>query len=201
MVMRPVCQALGWTAALASVSACTSPPARSVASAEKSSENTGRVVLSQAAVVGAEAPDSDPAEVHSLLNVREPIRYGKFVWNEEGVPSGDVWIRVDLESQIISVFRAGHEIGTAAILYGANEKPTPVGTFSILDKRKVHRSNLYDADMPYTLRLTNDGIAIHGSDVRRNSATHGCIGVPLQFASRLFEQTKIGDQVVVVQGG
>ncbi len=40
--------------------------------------------------------------------------------------------------------------------------------------------------MPYMLRLTNDGVAIHGSNVRQGYATHGCIGVPTDFAKLLF---------------
>ena len=55
--------------------------------------------------------------------------YGDFVWNDRNVPKGTVWVRVDLKSQIISVFRGGHEIGTAVILYGADEKETPDGVF------------------------------------------------------------------------
>jgi hypothetical protein len=139
-------------------------------------------------------------EVMSLLKVAGPMAYGEFVWDDEGVPDGEVWVRVDLTAQIISVFRAGHEIGTATVLFGANEKPTPAGRFEILEKRKDHVSNLYDAPMPYMLRLTNDGIAIHGSDVRFGAATHGCVGVPLVFAEKLFEQARLGGEVIVVRG-
>jgi lipoprotein-anchoring transpeptidase ErfK/SrfK len=55
--------------------------------------------------------------------------------------------------------------------------------------------------MPYTLRLTNDGVSIHASDVRWGAATHGCIGVPLAFAQRLFEAATVGDEVSVVPAG
>jgi lipoprotein-anchoring transpeptidase ErfK/SrfK len=96
------------------------------------------------------------------------------------------------------VFRGGHEIGTAVALYGADSKRTPVGEFPIQWKGKDHRSSLYDAPMPYTLRLTGDGVAIHGSDVRWGAATHGCIGVPSEFARRLFAEAKIGDRVVIL---
>jgi lipoprotein-anchoring transpeptidase ErfK/SrfK len=133
--------------------------------------------------------------VRSVLNVPAAMAYGDFVWDDEGVPPGTVSVRVDIAAQTLSVFRGGHEIGTAVILYGANEKPTPAGTFTILEKRKDHFSNLYHAPMPYMLRLTNDGIAIHGSEVRQGAATHGCVGVPLEFARLLFEQVRIGDQV------
>lgn len=139
-------------------------------------------------------------EVKSLLNIRKPIKHGQFVWDEKGVPSGPVWLRVDMRAQTMSVFRSGHEIGTAVILYGADEKPTPSGTYAILAKRQDHRSNLYDAAMPYTLRLTNDGISIHGSNVRPNAATHGCVGVPIAFAEHLFRQVKVGDEVELIDG-
>jgi lipoprotein-anchoring transpeptidase ErfK/SrfK len=52
--------------------------------------------------------------------------------------------------------------------------------------------------MPYMLRLTEDGVAIHGSNVREGWATHGCIGVPLDFAKLLFAAASKGDPVVIL---
>ena len=52
--------------------------------------------------------------------------------------------------------------------------------------------------MPYMLRLTKDGVAIHGSNVREGWATHGCIGVPLDFARKLFSVARKGDLVVIL---
>src|SRR5438445_3599135 len=45
--------------------------------------------------------------IKSLLDVPSRMTYGDFVWNDRGVPAGPVWIRVELKSQILSVFRAG----------------------------------------------------------------------------------------------
>lgn len=158
-----------------------------------------RTYLSEAQLLQAKAYGILDRDVRSILNVPKQMRYGDFLWNDRNVPRGPVWIRVDLKSQIISVFRAGHEIGTAVILYGADEKQTPGGTFPILAKIKDHKSLTYDnAPMPYTLRLTPDGVAIHGSDVQWGRATHGCIGVPIEFARKLFDQASKGDQVVIV---
>lgn len=140
-----------------------------------------------------------PVGLRSLLKVPDRMQYGDYLWNDRGVPAGAVEVRVDLRTQVLSVFRAGHEIGTAVVLYGADEKETPLGSFPILWKGKDHRSSLYDAPMPYTLRLTGDGVAIHGSDVRWGAATHGCVGVPKSFAAHLFEQAKIGDVVTIVR--
>lgn len=139
--------------------------------------------------------------ITSLLDVPSRMSYGDFVWNDRDVPAGKVWIRIDLKSQILSVFRGGDEIGTSIILYGADGVPTPTGKFPILAKFKDHRSITYDgAPMPYTLRLTNDGVSIHGSNVRWGLATHGCIGVPKAFAAKLFDAASVGDEVTIVPG-
>ena len=51
--------------------------------------------------------------------------------------------------------------------------------------------------MPYTLRLTPDGVSIHGSNVRDGYATHGCIVVPVEFAANLFDAVSRGDKVII----
>lgn len=146
-------------------------------------------------------PNGERRTVQSLLNVRRKMKFGDFVWNDDGVAPGSVWVRIDLARQTISVFRSDQEVGSAVILYGTDGKPTPVGVFPILAKAEQHSSNLYDAEMPYMLRLTNDGVAIHASQVRFGAATHGCIGVPIAFARLLFAQVKRGDLVSIVSAG
>ena len=143
-------------------------------------------------------PGGERRTVASLLRIGEPMRYGEFRWNEAGITSAPAWIRIDLAAQTLSVFRGDHEIGAGVILYGADSHPTPRGRFPVLAKFKHHRSNLYAAEMPFTLRLTADGVAIHGSDVRRGAATHGCIGIPEKFAARIFEAVQRGDPVFIV---
>src|SRR5438445_7259206 len=161
----------------------------------------GRIGLSPAQVREAYAAGLVDRPIKTILDVRGPMTYGQFVWNDQGVPAGPAWIRVDLHAQLMSVFRSGHEIGTAVILYGADGLPTPTGKFPILAKLKDHRSITYDnAPMPYTLRLTRDGVSIHGSNVRWGFATHGCIGIPKAFAAKLFGVVHVGDEVLVVSG-
>ncbi len=143
-------------------------------------------------------PDGQSKTVRSVLNITKPMRFGDFVWNEDRIPKGPLWVRVDLARQLVSVFRGGHEIGTAVILYGSNGKDSPTGSFTVLQKAQHYYSRSYAAPMPYMLRLTEDGVAIHGSKVREGWATHGCIGVPLEFARQLFQAAKKGDPVVIV---
>lgn len=142
-----------------------------------------------------------PFVVKRILDIKGPLNHGDWVWDDAGVPAGPMVVTVDLEAQTLSVFRGGYEIGVAVILYGATDKPTPLGTWPILEKDKDHFSNLYDnAPMPYSLRLTQDGVFIHASDVQWGNATHGCIGLPLPFAKKLFAAVKVGDPVVVTSG-
>ena len=158
-----------------------------------------RIFLTKAQLFQAHAEGAIDRDIQSVLDVRKRMHYGDFVWNDRNVPKGPIWVRVDLKSQIISVFRSGHEIGTAVVLYGADEKQTPDGVFPVIAKIKDHKSATYNgAPMPYTLRLTQDGVAIHGSDVRWGAATHGCIGVPVEFAQKLFGQVAKGDQVLII---
>lgn len=138
--------------------------------------------------------------IKRVLAVEGPIRYGDWHWDEAGVPPGPLVITVDLDARVLSVFRDGYEIGATAVLLGTQDKPTPLGVFPITQKKADHTSNLYGAPMPYMQRLTNDGITIHATKVENGYASHGCIGVPLPFAKKLFSVTALGDRVYITRG-
>ncbi len=139
--------------------------------------------------------------IKRILPISGPIRYGEWHWDEAGVPDGPMVITVDLDARVLSVFRGGYEIGATAVLLGTQEKPTPLGVFPIMMKKADHYSSIYDdAPMPFTLRLTDDGIAIHGTTVERGYASHGCVGTPTPFAKKLFGVAKIGDRVFITRG-
>lgn len=151
------------------------------------------------AMVPAAATSEEPFTIKSVLQPDQAIGAGDYVWNSDGVPAGPILIAVDLGAQRLYAYRGGVEIGRSSILYGADDKPTPLGTFPILQKRRHHVSNLYGAPMPYMMRLTMDGIAIHSSQVEDGSATHGCIGLPDEFAALLFAEAKVGDRVTIAR--
>lgn len=178
--------------ALIGLMATPAPPVASPASA----------AVEPAVPVTPPAPAFDPNAyvIKRALTINEPIIHGFWTWDDNGVPEGQVVITVDTEAQTMSVFRAGYEIGVAVILYGADDKPTPLGIFPITQKKKHHISNIYGAPMPFMQRLTNDGVAIHGSNVREGWGTNGCVGVPTPFAEKLFAVTKIGDPVIITRG-
>lgn len=140
-----------------------------------------------------------PFPIRRRLRPERQLLHGDYIWQDEGVPPGRLWVLVDLSTETLSVFRGGVEIGRAVILYGTDEQPTPLGAFTITEKDADHESNIYDAQMPYMMRLTNDGIAIHGSIVTYGSASRGCIGVPDEFAALLFARARLGDRVTIVR--
>jgi len=172
------------------------PVRRAVAPAAVPTDGRIRLTAEQSREAFATRHYAQP--IATLLDVQTPLRFGDYRWDDKGVPANRTWISIDLRKQLISVFRGPHEIGTAVILYGATSRETPIGTFPILAKLKHHTSITYDnAPMPYTLRLTPDGVSIHGSNVRDGYATHGCIGVPVEFAAKLFDAVSRGDKVII----
>jgi hypothetical protein len=75
---------------------------------------------------------------------------------------------------------------------------TKTGIFSILEKQRFHRSNIYSgAPMPWMQRLTRSGTALHAGVVPGYPASHGCIRLPFSVAPKLFQTTTVGQTVVV----
>lgn len=141
-----------------------------------------------------------PFVIKRILPIEGAIKYGEWHWDDTNVPDGPIVVTVDLDARVLSIFRGGYEIGAAAVLVGAPSHPTPLGVFPIMQKKRDHVSNLYDAEMPYMQRLTNDGVALHASLVEIGYASHGCIGMPEEFAAKVFGATKVGDKVYITRG-
>jgi hypothetical protein len=101
-----------------------------------------------------------------------------------------VLIVVSIPNQRVFVFQDGSEWGSAPVSTGRRGHDTPVGVFPILQKSVAHRSTLYlDAPMPFMQRLTWGGVALHGGNVSRYRASHGCIRLPHAFARKLYKIT------------
>jgi len=134
---------------------------------------------------------TEPVETASL----QP---GEFVWQPERATLGAVEIVVSLPLQRLYVYRGGTLIGVSTVSTGRPGHETPVGRFNLLQKRRDHRSNLYNgAPMPFMQRLTWDGIALHAGELPGRPASHGCVRLPLAFARLLFAVTELGGAVHV----
>ena len=120
-------------------------------------------------------------------------------WNDDATVDGAVSIRVDVAKQMLYVYRGGYLIGSSHISTGREGHRTPEGSFPILMKDADHHSNLYNnAGMPFTERLTIDGVSLHAGNTSAES--HGCVHLPLEFAKKLFSITHVGDIVTIEHG-
>ncbi|MCD2322444.1 L,D-transpeptidase family protein [Sphingomonas sp. IC-56] len=139
--------------------------------------------------------------VTEILSTDTDLEEGEYLWEPTRSVSGRLEIVADVARDRLYVYRGGVEIGRTILIYGNDDKPTPLGSFKILQKKRDHISNIYGAPMPFMMRLTWTGIALHGSGdtVDNRYATHGCIGLPDEFAALLFRAAKLGDRVTVTR--
>jgi peptidoglycan hydrolase-like protein with peptidoglycan-binding domain len=107
-------------------------------------------------------------------------------------------IVVSLDQQKVDIYRGQVLLASSAVSTGRRGYSTPAGVFSILEKRRHHRSNIYNnAPMPFMQRLTWSGIALHEGVVPGYPASHGCIRLTSGFAPKLFRMTDRGVNVLV----
>jgi hypothetical protein len=108
---------------------------------------------------------------------------------------------VSLRNQGITVYDTDGWIMRAPVSSGQSGRETPAGIFSVIQKDADHHSNLYDdAWMPHMHRLTWSGIALHGGALPGHPASHGCVRLNYDFASKLFDVTKVGMRVIISPG-
>jgi len=113
-------------------------------------------------------------------------------------PKGPLVIAISLNRQTMKVYDQSGLFAHSKISSGKASHPTPKGVFTIIQKNKWHRSNIYSgAPMPYMQRLTWSGIALHGGFVPGYPASHGCVRMPDAFAAQLWTWTRRGARVVV----
>lgn len=116
----------------------------------------------------------------------------------EALPKGPLQIIVSLPDQRVSLYESAELIARSSVSTGIQHHPTPVGVFSVISKQRWHRSNIYSgAPMPYMQRITWSGIALHAGVVPRYPASHGCIRLTNDFATRLWHLTKRGTRVII----
>ena len=113
-------------------------------------------------------------------------------------PKGPVQIVVSIADQKISVYSGDALIARSVVSTGVPGHRTPMGVFSVIQKQRWHRSNLYSsAPMPYMQRITWSGVALHAGVVPGHPASHGCIRLKEDFAVELWRMTKLGARVII----
>ncbi len=129
------------------------------------------------------------------------LKPGEYWWNASISPNGPVVALVSIPQQTIHVYRNGILIGRSTVSTGTAGHGTPSGVFSILEKKKTHHSKKYNnAPMPNMQRLTWSGICMHSGNLPGYPASHGCIRMPYDFSTLLFNATSKGGTVVIGDG-
>ncbi len=111
---------------------------------------------------------------------------------------GPLLMLVSLNQQRMYVYDGNGFVLQTRVSSGRAGHETPVGIYSILEKKVDHTSNIYlDAKMPHMQRLTMTGIALHGGVIPGYPASGGCVRLPFDFARRFFSMTDINQRVVI----
>ena len=116
-------------------------------------------------------------------------------------PHGPLIIAVSIEQQKVRVYDSNGLFAESPVSTGMKGHSTPMGVFSVIQKHKLHHSNIYsNAPMPYMQRITWSGVAMHAGVLPGYPASHGCIRMPMAFATKMWNWTRMGARVIVTPG-
>jgi peptidoglycan hydrolase-like protein with peptidoglycan-binding domain len=148
------------------------------------------------AVLAAAVGTSLPAEAQKRKNSAKPAE----VALPDPADGEPMTLVVSLGQQKVDIYRGLTLVTTSSVSTGMRGYATKAGVFSILEKKRMHHSNLYSgAPMPWMNRITWSGTALHAGVLPGYPASHGCIRLPFSFAPKLFKITTVGDNVIVAR--
>lgn len=151
-----------------------------------------------------DAPSSYTARKKPTATARSKASQEKPQPREEESASrraeGPLVVNISLSRQRLTIYDAHGPVASAPVSSGRAGYATPTGVFTILQKRRMHYSNIYQgAPMPNMQRLTWSGVALHAGVLPGYPASHGCIRLPQGFSKKLFGMTKLGTRVIVTR--
>jgi lipoprotein-anchoring transpeptidase ErfK/SrfK len=153
--------------------------------------------------------DNDPGYYRPMLapqprkpKARKPAAKNESARKETSAkPHGPLIIAISIEQQKMRVYDSNGLFAESPVSTGMKGHSTPMGVFSVIQKNKMHRSNIYSgAPMPYMQRLTWSGIALHAGVLPGYPASHGCIRMPTAFAVKMWSWTRMGARVIITPG-
>ncbi len=174
-------------------------------------------ILTVAGAIGATAqaeaalydwPDSDPGISRASPTVQPRRTKSRHQAEKRGTPEkestkpqGPLIISISIAQQRMRIFDANGFFAETPVSTGMPGHPTPMGVFSVIQKDRFHRSNIYSgAPMPFMQRITWSGIAIHAGVLPGHPASHGCIRMPMAFAVKMWNWTRMGARVIITPG-
>jgi len=128
-------------------------------------------------------------------------------WGEEAAKKKE--IQVFIERQVLVALENGEEVYRFDVVTGRDGKETTAGRYRVFRKHKKYTSKTYGSEMPYTMFFTEDGKAIHGTQMAtlrsylhsyltESVGSQGCIGLTDDNAKALFDWAPVGTAVVVI---
>ncbi|MCA6126243.1 L,D-transpeptidase [Bradyrhizobium sp. WSM 1704] len=116
-------------------------------------------------------------------------------------PQGPLVIAISIDQQTVRVYDSNGLYAESPVSTGMKGHSTPMGVFSVIQKQKFHRSNIYSgAPMPFMQRITWSGVAMHAGVLPGYPASHGCIRMPNAFAVKMYNWTRMGARVIITPG-
>ena len=162
---------------------------------------SARAILTAGAALAVLACACAAADAARMQNYRaKAVFAGEKHRQEPAAPKGPLQIIISIADQTISVYSGDVLVARSAVSTGVPGHPTPMGVFTVIQKQRWHRSNLYSAaPMPYMQRITWSGVALHAGVLPGHPASHGCIRLTEDFAVRLWGLTKLGNRVIIAR--
>jgi hypothetical protein len=182
--------------------------------------------------IGKDGKTINPYPAGSYANFQAEPTYPKTynVWTNTPLlartnPTNS-YIKINLASQRGLLMNGDDVVIDYPICSGIKSRPTPTGTFYILEKVIDKRSNRYGiyydaageiangnadaildplpeggrfegAQMHYWMRLTQDGVGHHIGPVRRYPASHACVRGPSKTIPIVYSKVKEGSCVII----
>jgi lipoprotein-anchoring transpeptidase ErfK/SrfK len=175
-------------------------PNAAVARKHPAAALAARVMLASSVALAASAWPCDRADASRPHLYRAKTALAGEKHRQEPAPKGPLQIIISIADQKISVYSGDVLLARSAVSTGVPGRPTPTGVFTVIQKQRWHRSNLYSAaPMPYMQRITWSGVALHAGVLPGYPASHGCIRLTEDFAIRLWQLTKLGNRVIIAR--
>jgi lipoprotein-anchoring transpeptidase ErfK/SrfK len=148
---------------------------------------------------GVYRPSEPPQRARQPQRAHRPPKKQETKVKETTVhPQLPLVISVSISSQRVKIYDANGLFAEAPVSTGMPGHPTPQGVFSVIEKDRYHHSNIYSgAPMPFMQRITWGGVAMHAGVLPGYPASHGCIRMPMDFATKMWGWTKMGARVFV----
>ncbi len=162
----------------------------------------GTVTLACAMAVASAAAAQGPGKGWRKLKPKLPATAQAPVTKEPfgNIRKGPVQIVISIDQQTLHLYSDGAHVTDTLVATGVPGHPTPMGVFSVVQKSILHHSNIYSgAPMPYMQRITWSGVAMHEGGNLGHPASHGCIRMSHDFATRLWVLTRLGARVVIAR--